>query len=157
MKPRFLAIITAFAFLLSGMSAQASGKFRCNVMTIQASNSGHGIDKKLSKHASLLRQSPFSAFNTFKLVDSHQYTLELGEVKKLKLTDPITGTLKLSTVAANRLYLSLTLTRSGNKPVSINGNASLGAPFFAAGFKNTIGPLIFGVACTRVQGDIVAY
>lgn len=149
-----LPIVVALAALLMGMlPAHASETVRCDVLTIEASNSAGGIDKALMSYAEIFKQKPFSDFDTFQLV--HRQTLEmpLNEPVSLTLPESLGGSLKLDRLIGSKLELTLTLARQGHSPIQIQGKASPGTPFFAAGFKNPKGVWIFGVACIR--DDIV--
>ena len=127
----------------------AAAPVRCEVLTIQASNDSSGLDKRLTAHAAIFKQAPFSRFNSFKLVSAKTYDMPARNPVKLTLPASLGGSLRLNKVEAGQLDLTLTLARQGRKPVDIQGRASLNAPFFAAGFKNPGGVWIFGVVCKK--------
>jgi hypothetical protein len=127
----------------------AAEKVRCEVLTIQASNSGDGVAKALESYATIFKQKPFSGFNTFQLVRRTTYSMPLGMHQKLVLPKPLSGSLLLRGETSGKLDLTLSLTPAGKKPITINGNALPGAPFFAAGLKNDTGIWVLGVICNR--------
>ena len=131
--------------------AQASDKVRCDVLTIEASNRGQGIDAALAEHTAVLTKAPFSSFNTFKLVSRQGYELQLGTAAPLALPAPMGGALAFNSESGGRLDLTLTITRPQLKPVTVRGSAKPGSPFFAAGFKSSGGTWIFGVICNRSE------
>ena len=148
MHVRTFALTAAALILLSGLSTAFGDKqVRCDVMTIQASNAGKGVDARLKKYEQTFKQSPFSAYNTYELVHRQTYSMPTNAPVSLRLPKSLGGTLKLNNVAKGELDLTLSLTRKDKSPVNINGKAAFGAPFFAAGFKNPTGVWIFGVVC----------
>ena len=151
MRAKPLAAAVALALLGWAIQANASTKVRCEVLTIQATNAGLGIDAALIAHAAILRQAPFSAFNSFRLVHRQSYDMTVGSPTTLTLPASLGGSLRLNGEDRSRLDLTLTIVRQGKSPVSIKGAASPGAPFFAAGFKNQAGTWVFGVICSRIE------
>ena len=149
--------VMAFALiLLGGLSwAQVSHAAQCEVLTIRASNTDSGIDESLKVHAAVLRQAPFSAYSAFQLVEKRSYDLAIGTPAALNLPAPFVGSLRLNSESGGQLDLTLTIGRQGKKPISVNGRASPGAPFFTGGFASSTGVLIFGVVCDR--SGIVAH
>ncbi len=152
-KTRLLCNLVTAAFLVVFFarvsSADAEKQVRCEVMTIQASNLGKGIDKRLKKHAATFKQPPFSAYNTYELVHRQTYKMPQSAPVTLRLPESLGGSLRLNKVVADQLDLTLSLARKGKSPVNIQGKANFGAPFFAAGFKNPKGVWIFGVVCKK--------
>jgi Fe-S cluster assembly scaffold protein SufB len=149
MKTKLLTAVAALILIAGAGSARASDKVRCQVLTIQASNTGLGIDAELKDYAKIFKQAPFNAFNTYKLVHKQSYELELNIPAGLKLPASLSGNLRFNKENKGQLELTLTISREGKKPISINGRASPNAPFFAAGFKGDNGTLVFGVVCNR--------
>jgi hypothetical protein len=141
------------AFLLavfSGVSeAGAEKKVQCEVMTIQASNLGKGIDKRLKKHEATFKQPPFSAFDTYELIHRQTYKMPRSASVSLHLPESLGGSLRLNKVVNDQLDLTLSLARKEKSPINIQGKATFGAPFFAAGFKHPKGVWIFGVVCKK--------
>lgn len=142
------AVLGALAFCAAA-PAQATEKVRCDVLTIEASNRGQGIDAALAEHGAVFRKHPFSSFDTFRLVSRHAYQLELGVPTALTLPAPLGGSIVYNQQVQGKLDLTLTITRPQVKPVTVRGKASPGSPLFAAGFKSGAGTWIFGVVCNR--------
>ena len=150
MRVQTFALTAAALILLTGLStALGNKKVQCDVMTIQASNAGKGVDTRLKKYERTFKQPPFSAYNTYELVHRQTYTMPANVPVALRLPKSLGGTLKLNKVAKGELDLTLSLTRKDKSPVNIQGKAAFGAPFFAAGFKNPDGVWIFGVVCGK--------
>ncbi|MCP4198460.1 MAG: hypothetical protein GY762_15025 [Proteobacteria bacterium] len=145
--------LTAFLLvILIGISpAQGEKKIQCDVMTIQASNAGKGVDKRLKKYEQTFKQPPFSAYNTYELVHRQTYKMPANTPVSLRLPESLGGSLRLNKMVKGQLDLTLSLVRKGKSPVNIQGKAASGAPFFAAGFKNPGGVWIFGVVCKNKQ------
>lgn len=143
--------VIAVASILIGVivETQVCHAAQCEVLTIRASNSNLGIDASLEAHAAVLRQAPFSAYDTFQLLDKRSYDLAVGAPAVLNLPTPFVGSLRLNSESSGPLDLTLIVGRQGKSPISINGRASPGAPFFAGGFSSSTGVLVFGVVCDR--------
>ena len=120
---------------------------KCKVLTVEATNDGKGIDKALAGYADVFAKAPFNGFDSFKLVQEKKYTLELGAPSPLKLRD-LKGTLEYTGRTDKRLKLTLKLDRPAGSPVVIEGKASSGAPFIAAGMKSPSGRWVIAVECT---------
>jgi hypothetical protein len=152
-----LAALFAGLLILSGVAAaQASERIRCEVLTIEASRTGQGIDPALAIYGAVFRTAPFAEFDTFKLVSRRSYELTLGGPAGLELPPPYSGTLRFDRENAGRFELSLALNRPTGGPVLVQGKATPGTPFFAAGLKSALGRWVFGVSCDRA-GGIVPY
>ncbi len=149
MRGKLLAVVALFALLAGTIQAHASNNVRCEVMTIAASNSNKGIDPALTKYAAVFKQAPFSSFDSFKLVHRQVYEMPTRTPVQLSLPASLGGSLKLNQKDGSRLDLTLSLARQGHSPINIQGLASPGTPFFAAGLKNPDGVWVFGIACNR--------
>ncbi len=147
MRGKLIAATVLLTLFLGTLPANALGKVRCEVMTIQASNSKKGIDPALSAYKVVFKQRPFSAFDTFQLVHRQTYEMAVGTPTALSMPKTLGGSLSLNGEVNLKLSLTLTLARNGQRPININGTASPGAPFFAAGLKNPSGVWILGIAC----------
>lgn len=153
---------TSIAFWLSismffvATDAAATKKVKCTVLTVQATNDGTGIAPSLSNYAHLFKKKPFSAYNSFKLVESQIVDLSLRAPEKLKLPDSIGGSLRLNGRVGKQLDLTLTLARKDNAPIQIRGHASPGSPLIAAGMNSPDGIWVFGVVCTD-KDETVAF
>jgi len=151
-----LAALLAGLLALAGMAAaQASERIRCEVLTIEASRTGQGIDPALAVYAPVFKTAPFADFDTFKLVSRRDYELTLpGGPTPLSLPTPYAGTLRFDRESGGRFELSLTLTRPTGGPVLVQAKATPGTPFFAAGLKSALGRWVFGVSCDRANGVV---
>ncbi len=152
MKARLTAAILGLILLMGATASQASDKVRCEVLTIEASRSGQGIDPALTQHASIFQKAPFSGFDTFKLVHRQSYELTLGAPVALAMPKPLTGALQFNNRPQGRLDLTLSIVRPKLSPILINGKATPGSPFFAAGLKSAHGRWVFGIICDRANG-----
>ena len=152
MNARLLAAIIGLFLLLGATVSQASDKVRCEVFTIEASRSGQGIDPALVQHASIFQKAPFSGFDTFKLVHRQSYELTLGTPVALAMPQSLTGSLQFNNRLQGRLDLPLSIVRPQRSPILINGKATPGSPFFAAGLKSAHGRWVFGIICDRANG-----
>ncbi len=155
MKRSILAAMIGFCTLLGAAPAPAASAIRCDVLTIEASRLGGGIETPLLPYAPIFKQKPFDGFDTFKLVGKKTYELSLGKSHTLEVPAGMSGKLLFKGLMGKRLELRLTLSKPGIKPVKIDGLASPGAPLFAAGFKVPGGILVFGVVCTDKSGEII--
>ncbi|MFO8073476.1 MAG: hypothetical protein R6V85_16550 [Polyangia bacterium] len=152
-----LALAIAGAALSIGPPVAAGDVVRCEVLSIEARNDGSGVDPALrsvlAEHATVLDKYPFSTFDSFKLVMRRAYELKVGSQAALTLPQPFAGRLSLEGWSAGKLDLSLSLSRGEGQPIVVDGNASPGTPFFAAGLASSGGTWIFGVLCDRAGGD----
>lgn len=148
----FMQILISLILMMTALRATAATD--CRVLTIQASNEGKGVDEKISKFAHIFKNTPFSGYNTFTLIDSQFVKIELKSPLQLQLPDSITGSLMLKKIADGKLDLAFALSRAGKPPVRINGIAAPSSPIFAAGMKSPTGIWIFGVACDYVDNGI---
>ena len=150
-----LAALFVGLLALTGIAvAQASERIRCEVLTIEASRTGQGIDPALVVYSSVFKTAPFAEFDTFKLVARRSYELTLGGQSALSLPAPYSGALRFDRENGGRFELSLTLTRPTGSPVFVQGKATPGTPFFAGGLKSALGRWVFGVACDRANGVV---
>lgn len=149
MRAMLTAAVLGMVVLGIAIPVEASNKVRCDVLAIEASTRGQGIDMSLAEHATILRRPPFAAFDTFRLVSRYSYDLDLGVPAALSLPAPLNGSLTLNSQNQGRLDLTLVIARPQAAPVAVHGKASPGSPLFAAGFKSGSGTWIFGVICNR--------
>jgi hypothetical protein len=154
MKPKLLAAVLGLTLLAAATHSAAADKVRCELLTIEASNAGQGIDPALMAHAAVLQKAPFASFNTFKLVQRQGYELTLGAPAALAMPAPLRGSLTFNSLLEGRLDITLSIERPAGGPVIINGKASPGSPFFAAGLKSDSGRWVFGIVCDRGNGVI---
>ena len=151
----WLAVVLACGLAFgTATAAQASERIRCEVLTIEASRSGQGLDPALALYGPVFKAAPFAEFDTFKLVSRKSYELTLGSESQLTIPSPYAGALKFDRESAGRFELTLSLTRPAGPPILVQGKATPGTPFFAAGLKSALGRWVFGVACDRANGVV---
>jgi hypothetical protein len=136
---KLAALLVGMLALTSMAAAPASERIRCEVLTIEASRTGQGIDPALAVYSTVFRTAPFAEYDTFKLVARRSYELTLGVQSALSLPPPYVGALRFDRENEGRFELSLTLTRPTGAPVLVQGKATPGTPFFAAGLKSALG------------------
>lgn len=129
--------------------ANATDGIFCTVLTIEASNGSEGVDAALSQYAAIFSQQPFASFSSFKLINEKQYTLELNKPLKLTLPADLSGSLEYRGALKSELHLNLNISSGTGKPVLIEGTASNGVPFIAAGLKSPNGRWVIAVKCSR--------
>ncbi len=154
MKTAFLLCEVLAVLGMVSVTALSSAGMQCEIMTINASNDGTGIDPKLSPYATIFQSSPFSKFNSFALVARQAFQVELKTPKSLELPDKIAGSLQMNSFAGDKFDLTLTLARAEGKPIRINGIASPNSPILAAGMKSPTGIWVFGVMCSAPPNGI---
>ncbi len=156
MKGKIVTAVFTLVLLVGSITADANSATRCKVLSIEASNSKSGLDSKLSQYRTIFKKAPFSQYDSFVLKDSQYIELDIQAPTPFVLPDTIEGSLLLKQRKKGQFQLTLTITRKGQKPISIDGFATPGAPLFAAGLKSPNGVWIFGVTCER-DNDIVKY
>lgn len=148
---RIMNVITTVCFLavtfISFRADAADEPIVCKVFTIEATNSGVGVDDRLKQYASIFTQKPFSVFNSFKLVSEKEYRLAPNQPLQLNLPEQLTGTLEYRGMSGARLKLNLKLSRQDSAPILIEGTAGNGVPFMAAGLKSPNGRWVLAVKC----------
>lgn len=154
MRTQLLAVMLGIVALASAVPAAAVERIRCEVLAIEASKGGGGVDpalkEALGRHSGVLSKAPFAAFDTFRLKSRRPYELEMGKAAELTLPAPFSGRLTAAGRDGVRFDLVLDIARPGASPVRINGKASPRTPLFAAGFAGDGGTWIFGVLCDRI-------
>ena len=151
-----IAFLLSFSMFFIAVDAAAMEKAQCEILTVQASNDGTGIAPSLSKYKHLFTKKPFSAYNSFKLIDRQVVDLTLQVPRKLTLPDNIGGALNLNGSVGKQLDLTLTLARKNNTPIHIRGHASPGSPLIAAGMNSPNGIWVFGIVCTG-KSETISY
>jgi hypothetical protein len=150
----WLALQVFSILLILSTAAGVSAATRCEVLTIHASNEGKGSDARLSQYSAIFKSKPFSAFDSFALIDKQIVAVELKTPKTLRFPDKIDGSLQLNGVSTGNFDLTLVLSRLGKPPIRINGVAAPQSPIFAAGMKSASGIWVFGVVCDHSAGGI---
>jgi hypothetical protein len=154
MKYRQLVWGVLLSLSITVSDANADDRTRCEILTVQASNNGTGVSQELSQFADLFKKEPFSAFNSFDLIDRQVVDLELTVPKALNLPENIKGSLNLNGRIGKQIDLTLTLTRKNKSPITIRGHASPGSPLIAAGMTSPRGRWVFGVICAKETGTV---
>jgi len=154
MRKQLLALLFGIVALGIALPAGATERIRCEVLSIEASTAGRGVDPALSaalgRHAGVLSKPPFAGFDSFRLESRRPYELEVGKAVDLTLPRPFGGRLTAPGRDGARFELILDIVRPGASPVRIQGKASPGTPLFAAGFAGPGGTWIFGVICDLI-------
>lgn len=148
MKPKLVAVCFAL-FLIGGIATAKAETARCQLLSIEASTTGQGIDPALREYASIFKQKPFLPYNTFKLVNSNSYDLKMGSGLVVSLPTPLLGRLSFDKIDKGWLNMTFSLSRPSLPDVVVKGKASPGTPFFTAGFKSPRGRWVFGIICNR--------
>ena len=149
-KHGILTLLLVFAGVFAVPDVLADNLVKCKVLTIEATNDSSGVPLSLNAYASIFRQKPFDAYSGFRLVDTQEYSLKLNTQLQLVLPDQLSGTLLYKGKLTNhQLQLTLSLGKADNQPIIIDGTATSGTPFLAAGFKSPSGRWIFAVKCSE--------
>jgi hypothetical protein len=156
MKTVFLLLEALAVLMMISVPKSSFAVMQCEVMTINASNEGKGIDPKLSQYSTIFKSPPFSKFNSFALVNSQVLQIELKTPKLLQLPDRIDGSLQMNSFSDDKFDITLTLARSSKSPIRINGIAAPNSPILAAGMKSPTGIWVFGVVCSQ-PADGISY
>ena len=152
-KDTILTLMFAALAILSS-KAEAAERTRCEILTVQASNSGRGIAESLTQYAEIFKKPPFATYDSFELLDRQVVELALAVPTQLTLPENIGGSLNLNGRIGKQLDLTLTLSRNKKTPITIRGHASPGAPLIAAGMTSSKGIWVFGVVCTEPRGTV---
>lgn len=116
---------------------------------IHALRDGGGIDRRLSR-LTQLREPPFNAYTTFRLLQRARLQLVLGAPATVAL--PTGRTLRLSLtgrVAAARLKFQVSINRPNRSDYlpAVEYITQRGEPFFQAGQTYQRGVLVLGFVC----------
>jgi hypothetical protein len=134
--------------------APAATKAKAEIIVLHATNDHKGIDPKIGKMPELAKP-PFSAYDTYKLLDKFDFDLVKGEApkaKKLPDRGNMTVALKDIVPAAEkgkpaRFILSATIEKPEQKKFlpALEVNAVQNEYFFIAGQKYEGGILVIGI------------
>jgi hypothetical protein len=150
MNLRLAAASFALALVLvSSHLAQADERASCEVLMIHALREGSGIDSRLSQLRQL-REPPFNAYTTFRLLQRARLQLTLGTPMTVAL--PTGRSLRLSLsgrVNANRLKFQVSINRPNRADYlpGLEYVTQRGEPFFQAGQSYQRGVLVLGFVC----------
>jgi hypothetical protein len=129
--------------------APAAAESELELLVLHATNDGKGIDPKLGKIEELTKP-PFSAWNSYKLLERKTIKLKKGESTKVTLpTGELELTLKDVIPAKGKdpkkAVITASVTRGGKKVVTIGDvTGKTGERFFVAGQKHQGGELVLG-------------
>ena len=138
--------------------ADAPAKVRSEVVVLLATNEGKGIDPRLGDLPEL-KKPPFSAYDTYSLVEKHE--LELGRGKAVEQKLPDGGLLKVTyedVVAGEkseprRFLLSTSILKADGKAFlpDLDVKAEQGKYFFVAGPRHKGGVLVIGIRVVKAE------
>lgn len=133
----------------------ATAPVRAEIIVLYATNEAKGsIDPKIGKMPQL-EKPPFSAYNTYRLLDKSELQLEKGSSKDKKLADDSTLFVTLKDVQKSKTetkyVVSASIKKEEGKSVLplLEVTAQAGEIFFVAGQKYKDGVLVIGI---RVLG-----
>lgn len=143
----------------------SNGRVPTHIMVLHATNGGGGIDPKL-RHLSQLTKPPFSSYDTYRLLDSHDRALAAQQSDTTLLPNGRTLRTELKEVLPNDRYqVAASISRpsgKGNKDKEkkdskeekagddrylplLQVTAKRGEPFFVAGQSYRGGILVIGI------------
>lgn len=123
------------------------------VVVLHATNDGSGIDPKIGKMPEL-GKPPFSAYNSYKLLERLKLSLQKGKPTTTKLPDGSVLQVSLKDVTEakkqgepRRFVISTSIQKPGGNTFLplLEVNAKAGEPFFVAGQQHKGGVLVLGV------------
>ncbi|MGK4002014.1 hypothetical protein WMF31_05280 [Sorangium sp. So ce1036] len=123
------------------------------LVVLHATNDGTGIDPKIGKMPEL-GKPPFSAYNSYKLLERTKIGVQKGKPTTTKLPDGSVLMVSLKDVLAakkrdesKRYVISTSIQKPGGNTFLplLEVNASAGENFFVAGQKHKGGVLVLGV------------
>lgn len=142
----------------------SEGKVPTNIMVLHATNGGGGIDPRL-RHLSQLTKPPFSSYDTYRLLNSHDRVLAAQQSDTTQLPNGRTLRTELKEVLPNDRYqVAASISRPSGKgdkekkdgkegksgdedrflPL-LQVTAKRGEPFFVAGQSYRGGILVIGI------------
>jgi len=133
--------------------AQANAAVSMEVVVLHGTNDGTGIDPKIGKMPELAKP-PFSAYNSYKLLDRSKQSSSKASPSTLKL--PNDGVLKISLKdvvppkkkdEAKRFVINASIQKPGGNTFLplLEVNAKAGETFFVAGQNYKGGILVIGI------------
>lgn len=126
---------------------------KAEIVVLHATNDGKGIDPGIGKMPEL-GEPPFSAYNSYKLLERFELDLPKGEAKDHKLPDGGKLALKFKEATKGKkkedptkYVLTTTIEKPGGKEFlpNLDVNALQGKYFFIAGQKYEKGILVIGL------------
>jgi hypothetical protein len=113
-------------------------------MVLHGTNDGKGIDPAIGKLPQL-KQPPFSAWNSYKLVKKAQFQFDTDKFTDLDLPNEGKLRLKLDERTGSRFKISLAIVKGKVKHLAATVKANTGKIFFVAGPKYKGGILVLGI------------
>jgi len=128
------------------LQAEASLAAEADIIVLHGTNEGKGLDEKIGeKVAKKLKKPPFSAYDSYVLLEEKQLSFGKEEAGEMELPDGGKLALKLNDIK-KKVDLQVTITKSNKKKfVEANVKASMGKTFFLAGPKHKKGILVLGL------------
>lgn len=161
--PLFGLLVVAGVALIPGLPvanaqerpAQAATQDAVNaeVVVLHATNDGSGIDPKIGKMPEL-GKPPFSAYNSYKLLERLKVSLQKGKPTTTKLPNGSVLMVSLKDVVAakkkdepKRFVVSASIQKPGGTTFLplLEVNAKAGENFFVAGQQHMGGVLVIGI------------
>lgn len=133
--------------------AEKAAQVKAEILVLLATNEGKGIDPSIGKLPQL-GQPPFSAYNTYKLLEKAELVLPKGEAKDRKLPDGGRLALTFKDAVAGkkkdeptRYQLSTTIEKPDGKAFlpGLDVSAMQNEYFFVAGQQHKGGILVIGI------------
>lgn len=137
----------------SSSAAPAASTVQAEVIVLHATNTGAGIDPKIGKMPELAKP-PFSAYNSYKLLNRSQVALTKGRATTTRLPDgsELMVTMKDELAPAKKgepkkYLVSASIRKDGGSSFLplLEVNAKPGDTFFVAGQKYQSGILVIGI------------
>jgi hypothetical protein len=134
-------------------TALADAAVSAEIVILHATNEGTGIDTKIGKMPEL-EKPPFSAYNSYKLLDRAKIGLAKGNSTTTKLPNDSVLMVSLKDVLAakkkdepKRFVISASIQKPGGNTFLplLEVNAKAGENFFVAGQKHKGGILVIGI------------
>jgi hypothetical protein len=126
--------------------AEQKQEAHAEIIVLHATSSGKGIDKKIAdKERKALKKPPFSAYDSYELLEEEGIFFSKGKPAELEL--PNKGKLKLELNGlGEKADLAITITKPNKKKfVAANVKAKVGKTFFVAGPRYKDGILVLGI------------
>lgn len=140
-----MAPAVAFADQRPPAAATDDQSIGATVFVIHASNDGTGIDPVLKPYPEL-KQPPFSAYNSYRLLNKKSFTLN-SDGTNVSLPDGGTFNLRYNGKDGGKHAVQASITKKNGKKFlpSVTVRAKAGQTFFIAGQKHDGGILVLGI------------
>lgn len=133
--------------------AVAGSPAACSVHVIHGLHQGDGIDERLSRYRANLERAPFSAWQTFRLLNQTELNIALHATGRFTLPNGKAGALSYighvqTAEGKHRLKLRLEVGEAPRKQLSTLFTLDEGGVFFDAGQRFQGGLLVLCVSCS---------